>query len=128
MRQQQLEFAMEQGRFEDEGWRERKHGTRFWVHILVVDDELDARELIQRVLEDRRATVTTATSPDEALVLLQTRQPDVLLSDIGMPGMDGYELMRRIRASEAKRRRIGAAALTAFARTEDRKKAILAGC
>jgi len=97
------------------------------VHILVVDDEPDARELIKRVLEDRSATVTTAASGDEALVLLQTSQPDVLVSDIGMPGMDGYQLMRRIRAGEAEGRRIGAAALTAFARTEDRKKALLAG-
>jgi PAS domain S-box-containing protein len=97
------------------------------THVLVVDDESDARELIQRVLEDRGATVTVASSAEDALRLLQTCQPDVLLSDIGMPGMDGYQLMRRIRAGEGKGRRIAAVALTAFARAEDRKKALLAG-
>jgi CheY-like chemotaxis protein len=50
-----------------------------------------------------------------------------LISDIGMPGMDGYQLMRRIRASETRGRRIPALALTAFARAEDRKRALLAG-
>ena len=71
--------------------------------------------------------MTTVASGDEALQSLQNAEPDVLLSDIGMPSMDGYQLMRRIRASEGKGRRLPAVALTAFARTEDRKKAILAG-
>jgi PAS domain S-box-containing protein len=97
------------------------------VRVLVVDDEADARELIKRVLEEQGASVTTASSGVDALGILQTSEPDVLLSDIGMPGMDGYQLMRRVRASQGKERRLSAVALTAFARAEDRKKAILAG-
>ena len=97
------------------------------VHILVVDDEADARQLIQRILEDRGAAVATAGSGEEALRLLQTSQPDLLISDIGMPGVDGYQLIRQIRANEKKGHRIPAVALTAFARTEDRKNALLAG-
>ena len=97
------------------------------ARVLVVEDEVDARELMQRVLEEHGATVTAAASGEEALRILRTSEPDVLLSDIGMPGMDGYQLIRRIRASEAKGRRLPAVALTAFARPEDRKKVILAG-
>jgi len=97
------------------------------VHVLVVDDEADARQLIQRILEDRGATVATAASGEEALRLLQTSQPDVLIGDIGMPGVDGYQLIRQIRANEKKGRRMPAVALTAFARSEDRKTALLAG-
>jgi len=59
--------------------------------------------------------------------MLETSEPDVLISDIGMPGMDGYQFMKRMRASEPKNRRIPALALTAFARPDDRKHAILAG-
>jgi CheY-like chemotaxis protein len=66
--------------------------------VLVVDDELDARELAQRRLEDHEATVEVAATAEQALALLRRRAPDVLVSDIGMPGMDGYELARRLRA------------------------------
>jgi CheY-like chemotaxis protein len=66
-------------------------------------------------------------SGDEALRLLATHTPDVLISDIGMPGMDGYQFMRRMRAAEPKGKRTPALALTAFARPDDRKLAILAG-
>ena len=59
--------------------------------------------------------------------ILETLDPDALISDIGMPEMDGYQLMRHIRANEAKGKRLPALALTAFARPEDRKKALLAG-
>ena len=97
------------------------------VRALVIDDEKDARELIQRVLEDQGAIVTIAPTGDEALRILETSEFDVLLSDVGMPGMDGYQLMRTIRAGETKEQWLPALALTAFARPEDRKKAILAG-
>jgi len=97
------------------------------VRALVVDDEADALELIQKVLENQGAHVTTVRSGDAALRLLETSVPDVLVSDIGMPGLDGYQFMRRMRAAEPKERRIPALALTAFARPDDRKHAILAG-
>jgi CheY-like chemotaxis protein len=97
------------------------------VRALIVDDEADALELIQRVLENQGALVTTVRSGDAALRLLESSTPDVLISDIGMPSMDGYQFMRRMRAAESKERRIPSLALTAFARPDDRKNAILAG-
>ena len=97
------------------------------VRALVIDDEADARELIQRVLETQGASVTTVASAEEALQALQSTQPDVLISDVGMPGVDGYQFMRRMRAAEPKNKRTPALALTAFARADDRKHAILAG-
>jgi len=97
------------------------------VHALVVDDEADARDLIQRVLQEQGATVSVAASGAEAMRIMETSEPDILISDVGMPDMDGYQLMRRIRASEPKGRRLPALALTAFARAEDRKRALLAG-
>jgi PAS domain S-box-containing protein len=97
------------------------------VRALIVDDEADALELIRRVLENQGAHVTTVRSGDEALRLLESHTPDVLISDIGMPSMDGYQFMRRMRAAEPKERRIPSLALTAFARPDDRKHAILAG-
>jgi CheY-like chemotaxis protein len=97
------------------------------VHVLVVDDEPDARDLIQRVLQEQGATVSVAAGGEEALRIMETVEPDALISDIGMPHMDGYQLMRRIRAAEPMGRRLPALALTAFARAEDRKRALLAG-
>lgn len=97
------------------------------VHTLVIDDEADARDLIRRVLQEQGATVSVASSGEEALRMMETLEPDALISDIGMPDMDGYQLMRRIRATEPQGRRLPALALTAFARAEDRKKALLAG-
>jgi len=97
------------------------------VRALVVDDEADARDLIQRVMQEQGATVWVASGGEEALRIMETLSPDVLVSDIGMPGMDGYQLIRRFRAGEPKGQRLPAIALTAFARAEDRKKALLAG-
>jgi PAS domain S-box-containing protein len=97
------------------------------VQVLVVDDEADARELLTRILENQGANVTTATSGDEALRLLEIAQPEVIVCDIGMPGMDGYQLLRKIRENEPKGKRLPALALTAFARAQDRKRAMLAG-
>jgi CheY-like chemotaxis protein len=97
------------------------------VRALIVDDEPDALELIGRVLEDQGAAITIVGSGEEALRTLQQSEPDVIISDIGMPGMDGYQFMRRMRAGESKGRRTPALALTAFARPDDRKLAILAG-
>ena len=97
------------------------------VHALVVDDEADTRDLIQRVLEDQGTIVSVATSGAEALRILETAEPNILISDIGMPDMDGYQLIRHIRATEPMGKRIPSLALTAFARAEDRKRALLAG-
>jgi PAS domain S-box-containing protein len=98
------------------------------VNVLVVDDEPDARELIKHVLESCSAKVTTAANAEEALSFFNQSAPDVLVSDIGMPDVDGYELLKRIRVVErARGGRVPAVALTAFARSEDRTRALRAG-
>ena len=98
------------------------------VTVLVVDDQADARDLIQRVLGDCGAVVHVAASADEAVRLVMEHKPDVLVSDIGMPVADGYELLRRIRALDPEQGgRVAAIALTAFARSEDRTRALRAG-
>ena len=98
------------------------------VHVLAVDDEADALGLLCDVLEMSGAKVTTASSAAEALEAASRVQPDVIIADIGMPGTDGYELIRRIRSSsDPKVRDIPAAALTAFARSEDRTRAMQSG-
>jgi PAS domain S-box-containing protein len=98
------------------------------VRVLVVDDEPDARALVRRLLEDCKAIVTTAESADEALQRLTSNPPEVLVSDIGMAGQDGYGLIKRVRAlGREKHGDVPAIALTAYARPEDRIKAMLAG-
>jgi CheY-like chemotaxis protein len=99
------------------------------VRVLVVDDELDSRVLIERLLGECECAVSSAATVQEALELLMRRAFDVIISDIGMPGDDGYTLIRTWRALEEReqRPRIPAIALTAYARTEDRRRAILAG-
>lgn len=98
------------------------------VKILVVDDERDARELLQLLLEESQAVVSIAASADEALELLGSERPDIVVSDIGMPGKDGYQLVRELRALPPEQGgRTPAIALTAFARSEDRTRAMLAG-
>ena len=98
------------------------------VKVLVIDDEADARALLEIVLGDAGAQVTVAASSDEALAKLAATAPDVIVSDIGMPDRDGYQLMRSIRILPPERGgRTPAVALTAFARSEDRTRALLAG-
>jgi PAS domain S-box-containing protein len=97
------------------------------VHIFVVDDEPDARDLLRTVLEDQGAKVTSFTSAEDALAALKTTKPTVLVCDIGMPKTDGYQLIRSLRATESRSERIPALALTAFARAEDRKRSLVAG-
>jgi PAS domain S-box-containing protein len=98
------------------------------VRVLVVDDEIDARALLKRILEESRAIVTAAESAEEAIELLQAGKFDVLVSDIGMPGEDGYSLIKRVRSlGAAGGGDIPAIALTAYARSEDRIKAVTAG-
>ncbi len=98
------------------------------IRVLVVDDEPDARETLQQILEHCDAEVLTVGSAAEALEAAETWKPHVLLSDIGMPGEDGYSLIRRLRKLPPERGgQTPAAALTAFARSEDRRRALLAG-
>ncbi|MEG4272168.1 MULTISPECIES: PAS domain S-box protein [unclassified Microcoleus] len=98
------------------------------MRILVVDDEPDMRELISFLLEDAGAEVLSVAVPQEAIAALSNFQPDVLLSDIGMPGMDGYMLLRQVRSLEPERGGlIPAIALTAYAGEFDRQQALQAG-
>jgi len=98
------------------------------VRVLVVDDEPDMRDLVTAILEQQGAAVRGALSASEALRALDQFAPDVLLCDIGMPGEDGYALIREIRAREADGgRHLAAVALTAYARPEDRTRALVAG-
>jgi CheY-like chemotaxis protein len=96
--------------------------------VLVVDDEADARELIAAVLGQSGAEVATAASAAEALDSLTRVRPHVLVSDISMPGDDGYALLRRVRELSLERHgRVPAVALTAYARAEDRERALAVG-
>ena len=98
------------------------------LQILVVDDETDALDLITVELAQHGAKVTAVTDAEEALKALRQRQFDLLISDIGMPKIDGYDLIRQIRKQETgKDTRIPAVALTAHARIQDRMQAIVAG-
>ena len=98
------------------------------VKVLVVDDEPDARDLINRILSDCHAEVRTAANAREALDAIAREVPDVLVSDLGMPDIDGFELLARVQALGPDRGgRVPAVALTAFARSEDRLKALEAG-
>ncbi len=96
------------------------------IKVLVVDDEPDARHLIRRVMGDSGAEVAAAGSAAEAVRLVGEFRPDILVSDIGMPDQDGYDLIRQVRARLAAKA-LPAVALTAFARSEDRRRALLAG-
>lgn len=98
------------------------------LQLLVVDDEDDTREFLITLLEHEGAMVRSATSVAEALAALETSWPDVLLSDIGMPQADGYELIARVREMEVIRGgQMPAIALTAYARESERKQALEAG-
>jgi len=96
--------------------------------VLLVDDEEDAREALRRILQQNGMLVTTAASAREAFELVESLQPDILVSDIAMPGEDGLSLIRRVRMLPFDRGgQIPAAALSACAGAEDRGKALLAG-
>ena len=98
------------------------------VHVLAVDDEADALSVLRAALEAAGATVTTLTAPDAVLAAAHAARPDALLLDLGMPGMDGFEVIRQLRgATNPRVSQLPAAALTAFARSEDRTKALLSG-
>lgn len=98
------------------------------ARILVVEDDRDTREFVCAALAACSADVTAVASADEALVRLEKGWPDVILSDVRMPGMDGYELIQRIRAQEAQRGdRALTIALTAYANADERANLLGAG-
>jgi CheY-like chemotaxis protein len=98
------------------------------LRILLVDDDVDTREAVASVLAESGAEVTALGCAPDALAALRCEVPDVLVSDIAMPGMDGHRLMRRIRELAAERGgSIPAIALTAYASPADRTQALLAG-
>jgi PAS domain S-box-containing protein len=97
-------------------------------HVLVVDDDNDALSLVREVLELAGAQITTIDKGQAALELMQATRPDVLIADVGLPDIDGFELIRRVRQLEDPQlRATPAIALTAYARAEDRVKALESG-
>ncbi|QRO00796.1 PAS domain S-box protein [Archangium violaceum] len=97
-------------------------------HILVVDDEADSRELIAALLREAKARVSTAASAAQALELLSREPPELIISDIGMPEMDGHAFIREVRGRvPARGGQVPSVAITAYTRREDRDAALLAG-
>ena len=106
----------------------RPGGELAGLRVLVVEDDPDARELVSTILEDAGAVVRSAESAASGFDAVGVFHPQLLVSDIGMPGEDGYSLIRRIRALGAEGGGgIPSVALTAFTRAEDRAKALTAG-
>jgi len=98
------------------------------IEVLVVEDDRDSRELLRHVLEERGAKVVTVADASDAMTRLAERRPDLLLSDIEMPNVDGYEFIRRVRQLAPEQGgNVPAVAITAFARSQDRRRALLAG-
>jgi CheY-like chemotaxis protein len=98
------------------------------LSVLVVDDEDGAREVTSTIPTEAQAVVRTAASAEEALQIMDEWLPDVLVANIDMPDVDGYELIRRVRARGARRGgNTSAAALTAYARAQDRMRVLSAG-
>ena len=97
------------------------------VRILVVDDDADACAVLRRILEEQKASVDTVLSAAGALEKIRTDPPHVLISDVGMPEQDGYQFIAAVRGLESPARAIPAIAVTAFARPQDRIRALQAG-
>ena len=98
------------------------------VHVLAVDDDRDSLRMVREILEAAGAHVSTADSALEAIDILQQRHPDVLVADLGLPQIDGFELVNRIRQDPDRHVcEVPAAALTAYARSEDRARALRSG-
>jgi PAS domain S-box-containing protein len=97
------------------------------IHVLAVDDERDSLNLLRNVLEEAGARVTVANTAATALELIRNAAPDVVVADIGMPDMDGLQLIRAIRQLDPPIRNTPAAALTAYARSQDRITSLASG-
>jgi signal transduction histidine kinase/CHASE3 domain sensor protein/ActR/RegA family two-component response regulator len=124
MAQPQTENSHETAGFPPREMESELDGAR----VLVVDDDLDTRQLLKQIMENHGAEVRTAASAAEALEMISAAPPDAVVADIGMPGEDGYSLMRKIRNLPPDRGGgVPALALTAYARPEDRVRAMTAG-
>jgi CheY-like chemotaxis protein len=98
------------------------------VQVLLVDDDADTLQILSVMLADSKATVQTAASVREALEVLEWYQPDIVVSDLAMPGEDGYSLIRQLRALESENgKQTPTVALTSYVRVEDRTHALTAG-
>ena len=96
------------------------------IRLLLVEDDVDSRDVVAAILNESGVEVTTASDAEKAIELLRSNPVDVIVSDVGLPGLDGYAFMRAIRQDPALSG-IPAAALTAYAHTEDRRRALDAG-
>ncbi|MET4578868.1 response regulator [Ottowia thiooxydans] len=114
---------------QDSKWSELNDGTEELngIRILVVEDDQEAADLLGLILQERGATVSISGDYEAAVASLERTGADLLISDIGLPGKDGYELIRHVRASSSPYSRIPAIALTAFGREADKQAAIAAG-
>jgi len=100
----------------------------YGLHVLVVDDDEDTLELMTTALTSRKASVTAVCTAGEAINVIKSKRPDVLVSDIAMPGEDGYGLIAKVRSLDSDSERdIPAVAITAYAKEEDRKRALDSG-
>ena len=97
------------------------------LRVLVVDDEADARRVLGMVLEEVGAIVTAVSSAHEAMEVLAEARPDVLVSDLGMPDQDGFDLIRQVRARGYTAKDLPAVALSAFVHRDDARLALSAG-
>jgi hypothetical protein len=102
--------------------------TALGIRVLIVEDDVETRDILAAILERAGFSYRIATRASEALTVLDDWQPDVIVSDIGMPDMDGYTFARELRArTAAQGGQIPALALSAFARAEDRELALRSG-
>lgn len=97
------------------------------LHVLVVDDDADAREVLTMLLERVGAVVVTASSASAAVEAVAKERPDVLISDLGMPDQDGFDLIRQLRNDGPNAKELPAVALTAFVQKDDADLALSAG-
>jgi CheY-like chemotaxis protein len=110
------------------GVSEDGHQRLNGIRVLLVEDDADTLDMLRFILEQYGAEVLTAASTRQALEILDHWQPDALVSDLAMPGQDGYELIQQLRSRGAKRGgNIPAVALSAYTRSEDRQRAMSAG-
>ena len=97
------------------------------LRVLLVDDDPDARRVVRRLLDDHAVVSFEAASVAEALAAVRAHEPQLLISDISMPGDDGYALVKRLREAGYDAEHLPAIALTAFARPEDKLRALSSG-